>query len=75
LIANVCADRLANKCSDLALAIRKQAALTLTRLLQDCGLEYECFCSKWLHAVMHQIVDREPSVQQHASKLISVFYF
>lgn len=71
LIANVCADRLANKCRDLALAVRKQAALTLTRLLQECGLQCERFRSTWLHAVMHQIVDREPSVQQHAAKLIS----
>nr|CAD2141170.1 unnamed protein product [Meloidogyne enterolobii] len=71
LITTVCADRLANKCKDLALAVRKQAALTLTRLLQEYGLNVERFRSTWLHAVMHQIVDREPSVQQHAAKLIS----
>nr|CAD2176256.1 unnamed protein product [Meloidogyne enterolobii] len=71
LITTVCADRLANKCKDLALAVRKQAALTLTRLLQEYGLQVERFRSTWLHAVMHQIVDREPSVQQHAAKLIS----
>uniref|UniRef100_A0A914L559 Condensin complex subunit 1 C-terminal domain-containing protein n=1 Tax=Meloidogyne incognita TaxID=6306 RepID=A0A914L559_MELIC len=71
LITTVCADRLANKCKDLALAVRKQAALTLTRLLQEYGLQVERFRSAWLHAVMHQIVDREPSVQQHAAKLIS----
>lgn len=65
---------MANKCKDLALAVRKQAALTLTRLLQEYGLQVERFRSAWLHAVMHQIVDREPSVQQHAAKLISVLF-
>lgn len=68
---NVCAERLALKCRDLAVAIRKQSALTITRLLQKVP-QYEKMRSTWLHAVMHLIVDREPSVQQNAAKLISV---
>lgn len=70
-IVNVCAERLALKCRDLALAIRKQAALTLTKLLQATP-EFDKLRTAWLHAVMHLIVDREPGVQQYASKLISV---
>jgi hypothetical protein len=70
---NVCADRLALKCRDLALAVRKQAAISLTRLLQGAPeLGQGRLHSTWTHAVMHQIVDREPSVQQQAAKLVSV---
>jgi hypothetical protein len=72
-LVNVCADRLALKCRDLALAVRKQAAISLTRLLQGAPeLGQGRLHSTWTHAVMHQIVDREPSVQQQAAKLVSV---
>lgn len=69
-IVNVCAERLALKCRDLALVIRKQAALTLTRLLQSAP-QFERLHSTWLNAVMHLIEDREESVQKHAAKLIA----
>ena len=72
-IVNVCAERLALKCRDLAVAVRKQSALTLTRLLQAAP-EYEKLRTTWLHAVMHLIVDREPSVQQFAAKWIAVCF-
>jgi hypothetical protein len=75
-IVKVCAERLAIKCRDLAVAIRKQAALSMTKLLESLPEpDFGPIRSTWLHAVMHLIVDREPSVQQHAARMISVCLF
>jgi condensin-2 complex subunit D3 len=68
---NAAIEKLSKKCRDLALAIRKLAAQSLTRLLHSLP-QQEKLQNAWLHSVMHQIIDREPSVQQ-GSSVISCF--
>lgn len=53
------------------MSIRKQAAESLTKLLKQFP-NVEKIELAWLHYVMHLIVDREQTVQQFTSKLISV---
>uniref|UniRef100_A0A183BS60 Cnd1 domain-containing protein n=1 Tax=Globodera pallida TaxID=36090 RepID=A0A183BS60_GLOPA len=69
-IVEACVKQLARKCRDVSVAVRKQAALTLTRFLQGTP-HFEQVHEAWLHSVMYQIVDREPSVQTHCAKLVS----
>uniref|UniRef100_A0A915CTU7 Condensin complex subunit 1 C-terminal domain-containing protein n=1 Tax=Ditylenchus dipsaci TaxID=166011 RepID=A0A915CTU7_9BILA len=63
-------EKLEARCRDISLTVRKQAAESLTKLLQSTNGMEEIEAA-WLSAVMNLIVDRELGVQQFCSRLIS----
>ncbi|KAL3115986.1 hypothetical protein niasHT_007286 [Heterodera trifolii] len=69
-IVDACVRKLGQKCRDLSVVVRKQAALALTRMLQGTP-HFEQIHELWLNSVMYQIVDREPNVQTNCAKLVS----
>jgi len=71
---DACIDKLSLKCRDHAVAIRKQASQTLTSFLRVLP-HHEKLITSWFRSVMPLIIDREPSVQQHCSKLFTVCMF
>uniref|UniRef100_A0A1I7SDZ0 Condensin complex subunit 1 n=2 Tax=Bursaphelenchus xylophilus TaxID=6326 RepID=A0A1I7SDZ0_BURXY len=65
-----CVEKIKEKCWDVAIQVRKQAALCLHKLLPrfPSGIEHA-----WLRGVLHQVVDNESGVANQAIKLASEY--
>ncbi|CAD5212575.1 unnamed protein product [Bursaphelenchus okinawaensis] len=65
-----CVEKIREKCWDVAIQVRKQAAMCLHKLLPrfPSGIEHA-----WLRGVLHQVVDNESGVANQAIKMSSEY--